>query len=307
MRSSIVALSIVFSACHFLAQDASPTTQPKKDAVDEKTIRALIVELGDDSFDKRVAAQKRLAAIGLPALDMVRHAAKEGTDLETRERAAQLVQEISQLLYRGTLKDKLWGASVDPDGDCGFRVAQGNLHIIIPGKPHRLSIEAGATNAPRVLHAIDGDFRAEVQVRGAFPPDTKSLVGKNPWCGAGLLVWQDEKNYIRLERARMHVPPNSFRCYANWEMRSGGKFTRKGAGSDGLLDDTKPAYFKLARQGSTFTGAYSQDGQQWQELPPIEAEFGKKLSVGVGANQNTASVFESVFEGLKITSGGKTD
>jgi hypothetical protein len=105
----------------------------------------------------------------MPALELLRKAAKDGPNLESRERAAQLVQEIGRLLFRSALKDKHWGDSVDPDNDCKFRVDAGKLHIMVPGKPHRLSIERGSTNAPRVLHAVEGDFTAEVEVSGAFP------------------------------------------------------------------------------------------------------------------------------------------
>src|SRR5262249_21735318 len=124
---------------HFLvapaatAQVAAAPGQAKKESLDEKTIRALIAQLGDDSFVKREQAQKGLAAIGHPALDLLRQAAKEGTDLETRERAAKLVQDIGQVLFRAVLKDKHWGDSVDPDGDCNFRLDVAKLHIKVPG------------------------------------------------------------------------------------------------------------------------------------------------------------------------------
>jgi hypothetical protein len=49
----------------------SPKPQSKKDAVDETTVRALIKQLGDESFEKREAADKRLVAIGEPALDQL--------------------------------------------------------------------------------------------------------------------------------------------------------------------------------------------------------------------------------------------
>jgi hypothetical protein len=80
-------------------QNAAQT--PKSVAVDEKTIRGLIAQLGDDSFDKREAAQKSLADIGLPAFDLLRNAATEAADLEVRERAGKLVKEINHLRFTG--------------------------------------------------------------------------------------------------------------------------------------------------------------------------------------------------------------
>jgi hypothetical protein len=62
---------LVVSQCHSLAQESKGQKAPKappvkKDSADEKTIRELIAQLGDDSFDKREAAAKRLADIGEP-------------------------------------------------------------------------------------------------------------------------------------------------------------------------------------------------------------------------------------------------
>jgi regulation of enolase protein 1 (concanavalin A-like superfamily) len=281
------------------------TPEAKNDVVDEKTIHALIAQLGDDSFVRREAAQKRLAAIGLPAYKLLRRAAKENADLELRERASRLVQDIGQVLFRPSLSDKDWGDSVDPDGDCKFRVDTGELRIKIPGTPHRLGIELGSTNGPRVLRSVEGDFHVQVKVLGAFPSANRSLVGKYPWYGAGLLIWQDEKNYIRLERARMDFSSENTRCYTNWELRSGAQFTRKGTVEDGALDEDLPAFFRISRQGNSFAAAFSQDGKDWKELQPITAELVRKVRVGVAAVQNTAAGYDAVFEELKITPGKK--
>jgi len=71
------------------AQDAA------KKAPDEKTVRALIADLGDESFVKREAATKTLAAMGRPALALIRKTAAESKDLEVRERALQLMRAIA--------------------------------------------------------------------------------------------------------------------------------------------------------------------------------------------------------------------
>jgi WD40 repeat protein len=82
-------------ACHGLAHAISQdTTPPANKTPDEKTIRALIAQLGDDSFDKREAADKALGALGSAALPLLRKAAADATDLEVRERAAKLVRTI---------------------------------------------------------------------------------------------------------------------------------------------------------------------------------------------------------------------
>ena len=80
-------------------KDQAKSDQPKKEVVDEKTLRELIKQLGDDSFDKREAADKRLAEIGEPALKFLQTAAAESTDIEVRQRAANLLQAIGKSLF----------------------------------------------------------------------------------------------------------------------------------------------------------------------------------------------------------------
>src|SRR4029078_9404072 len=66
-----------------------------KKAPDEKAVRALIADLGDESFVKREAATKTLAAMGRPPLALIRKTAAESTDVEVRERALQLMRAIA--------------------------------------------------------------------------------------------------------------------------------------------------------------------------------------------------------------------
>src|SRR6185369_14307343 len=77
-------------------KDGAPAKAAQKNAADEKAIRALIAQLNDEVFEKRETAQKRLVEIGGPALELLKKAAKETTDAETRERATQLVQQIQE-------------------------------------------------------------------------------------------------------------------------------------------------------------------------------------------------------------------
>ena len=71
-----------------LGQDTPPATQAKKEAADEKTIIALIAQLGDEAFQKRQEAEKRLVAVEQAGgTNLLRKAAKESLDAEVRERA----------------------------------------------------------------------------------------------------------------------------------------------------------------------------------------------------------------------------
>lgn len=78
-----------------LAQSDSRSSGSKTESVDPATIRALIAQLADSSFEKRQEADKRLASIGAPALELLRKVAKESPDPELRNRATRLIQHIS--------------------------------------------------------------------------------------------------------------------------------------------------------------------------------------------------------------------
>ena len=90
--------------CLALAQSISTTPDEKKDLADDKALRALIAQLADESFDIREAAQKRLAAVGEPALPLLHMVAKESKDLEARERLRQLIESISSSLSKASTK-----------------------------------------------------------------------------------------------------------------------------------------------------------------------------------------------------------
>jgi WD domain, G-beta repeat len=102
--SFLVAGTILCSATLLLAGPASAplpqntkSTEAQKSTADDKTIRDLIQKLGDDSFENREDAAKKLVAIGDPALELLRQAAKDSTDAEIRQRSEKLTREIRSL------------------------------------------------------------------------------------------------------------------------------------------------------------------------------------------------------------------
>jgi hypothetical protein len=74
-------------------QDPSATPPPKQ-SLDEKSIRALIAQLGDDSFEKREQAEKKLVAAGKAAVGLLKKAVVESGDAEVRERAGVVLRAI---------------------------------------------------------------------------------------------------------------------------------------------------------------------------------------------------------------------
>ena len=81
------------------ASDDLKSARERKGVVAEASVRDLIKQLGDASYDKREAADKRLAAIGEPAWDLLHEAALASADAETGHRAALLARAIGKKLF----------------------------------------------------------------------------------------------------------------------------------------------------------------------------------------------------------------
>lgn len=91
-----LALVLVFATAFTAAEPTRVrVVQPSSD-----NISALIRDLGDVSYEKRLAAMRSLAAIGMPARDALEDAAN-GEDIEVALRAKTLLTTLSRLLFSG--------------------------------------------------------------------------------------------------------------------------------------------------------------------------------------------------------------
>ena len=79
--------------------DKATIPQSKQEQTDDGTIAALIAQLGDDNFEKREDAGKRLLEIGEPGLALLEMAAEDPADPEIRYRAKNLVGAINNSLF----------------------------------------------------------------------------------------------------------------------------------------------------------------------------------------------------------------
>src|SRR4029079_19269947 len=97
------------------------------------------------------------------------------------------------------------GAWFDPEKDCEYRSDGSGVTIKVPGSPHVNSAELKKVNAPRIVREVTGDFLAQVRIPDRIQPGSQPLEGfPFTFQGAGLLLWQDESNYVRLERAAIN-------------------------------------------------------------------------------------------------------
>jgi regulation of enolase protein 1 (concanavalin A-like superfamily) len=192
-----------------------------------------------------------------------------------------------------------WGRVIDPWRDCDVSLDRENerLKIQVPGTPHVLSAEVPQLpmNAPLVVRRVRSDFTANVHVLGRLQPGPIKTTEYDPYQGAGLIVWQDPSNYLRLERAVGFINGRRH-AYVNYELRAGGRL----AVSYGFTIKDGSLFLKLRRQGASFSAWYSHDGRRWTKLRRVDATFAERVEVGVVAVNSSTQMLSAELEMLNV-------
>ena len=192
-----------------------------------------------------------------------------------------------------------WGDVIDPDGDCQVLLGKETQRatILVPGTAHLLSAEMGRMNAPRILREITGEFEVRVKVTGTSHPGGKATTTQyNPYHGAGILLWQDPENYVRLEIAADLRKGKVF-SYANFELRQAGRLTV----TWGLKIVDGSSYLRLERRGAVIRGAFSPDGDHWTAFSPMIVGLKDRLKVGVLAVNSASKPLKAGLEEFRVT------
>ncbi|MFN0076133.1 MAG: family 16 glycoside hydrolase [Prosthecobacter sp.] len=125
--------------------------------------------------------------------------------------------------------------------------------------------------APRLLRDVTGDFTLEtwLDFSGGSP---------NKFAGSGLLLWQDDMNFIRLER-----------IYADWQK------VRHGISLQGRVNgvykywvdtDTIPTQathveLRLERKGGLITASWLDSGKNWLPVGSVDVFWPAKIQAGI--------------------------
>ena len=117
-----------------------------------------------------------------------------------------------------------------------------------------------------------------------------------PYHGAGILLWQDKQNYVRLEIASDLDHPKH-RPYANFELRREGRITA----SLGLPIKDGSTWIRLERRGNELNAAFSPDGVRWTSFTPLTIEFDDRLSFGIAAMNSATTPLKVEFQQFSIT------
>jgi serine/threonine protein kinase/WD40 repeat protein/regulation of enolase protein 1 (concanavalin A-like superfamily) len=202
-----------------------------------------------------------------------------------------------------------WGEVVDPGGDCTIEGHDGKLAITVPGTVHDLNPvwykgEKGC-NAPRVLRAVEGDFVLQVKATGDFRPGAEPAdAGRVGFNGAGLILWLDARNYIRVERAAWTEPKtgkvhNHFPYLEHWK---NGEYNRTIYRTEDVSFPGRSVYLRLERRKGEVRAGISADGRNWTyPLTPLNVDLPSAVQVGVDAVNTSKEPFTAEFEELKLT------
>jgi regulation of enolase protein 1 (concanavalin A-like superfamily) len=192
-----------------------------------------------------------------------------------------------------------WGDVIDPSRDCKVThdSDRNRLTIEVPGTPHVLSSEVPgmAMGAPRVLQVVYGDFKVSVKVAGRFDPGKSRSTPYDPYHGAGLIIWKDGRNYLRLERAVASIKERDT-PYINYELRKDGLLAK----SLGITTRDRPLHLRIERSGGEVQAWQSADGRQWSSLPGMSVPFQGKVEVGVVAVNSSRRPLRAELEGFKL-------
>lgn len=194
-----------------------------------------------------------------------------------------------------TRSSRGWGEASNPDGDCRILLERNKLTIQVPGTWHDLAAENGKLNAPTVLRTITGDFLAELKVTGTFRPSGPcTRPGGLPFEGAGLVLWHDAANYIRLERAAV-AREGRVVSYVTFEERIDRRPEAKA-----LEVPDGPILLRLERRGDRIFASASSDGQTWRGLPARKVAYPARIKLGVAAINTCKKPFTAVLEDFRV-------
>jgi class 3 adenylate cyclase/tetratricopeptide (TPR) repeat protein/regulation of enolase protein 1 (concanavalin A-like superfamily) len=174
---------------------------------------------------------------------------------------SEVYAEVAFLDDFGELKSEWqW---IDPRGDCSYSISEGCLEM---RSASGRNLHGGNLNAPRLMLEISGDFAIE----------TKIIVSEDMPSVGGLLVWKDERNFIRFEKGLHGEHEMGFSSNIDGDWQYYGR---------GLLVSSI-TYLRLERSGDTFIAYCSSDGASWLICGEMSFPAEDPVQVGIHAIGN---------------------
>jgi hypothetical protein len=215
-------------------------------------------------------------------------------------------QEVISRFRRPSLA--LLGPLIDPSKDCRLDKDEDNfkLKIEVPGKLHTLSPEIVTRankplhNAPMSLADVNGDFIAIVEIIGEIapgsePPKDRAVRGiPFTYQSAGLVLYQDRNNFLRLERAASVIGPTLTPVHRLVvEAVKDGKQAMRPIYLDVPEGDTILGIERI--KGRVRCVYQPSSGKGLISLPPVALDLSVKVKVGISASNVSIKPFTASF------------
>jgi regulation of enolase protein 1 (concanavalin A-like superfamily) len=190
------------------------------------------------------------------------------------------------------------GELVDQARNCKSSRDADSLTIEIPAGVHLLSDEINVKNAPMALTPVEGDFLAQVRVPSTMLPGTdpakyKGKVLPFTYQGAGLVLWVDRNNYIRLERV---AKSKKGRATVSSEVLVEVCKNGKPAGYFYATIPDGPLFVRVVRLNGGIHCMFGPDGRRWVSLKKLAVPFPDKAQIGLTASNASKEALSARFE-----------
>jgi len=183
-----------------------------------------------------------------------------------------------------------WGKVIDPVGNCPVDFVDSGISLSIPAGLHDMNPRLQSTNAPRVVHDVEGDFLYEVRVLDFPRPAAKTgAQGHASYLAAGILVWQDDRNLLRWTRTASGEANAVFLSCEQYEQ---GKLV--GGGNFPMGD--KPVALRIERRADRLILSATHDNSSWRRVLDRRCSFTKDLKIGLFGLNVTQNDVEYRFE-----------
>ena len=186
----------------------------------------------------------------------------------------------------GIPKGWRWVDSDPLNGPVKYETAGGTLKFTVPSGKDMFGENR---TAPHMTRPIEGDFQIETRVR--FDP-------KADYQGAGLFIYRDGENYIRLERAFGGTGGSG--SGIRLDARTKDEYTPITT-PDQAETTARSVDLKIIRVGQKFIGFWRLDENgEWKEVGEFDSDYPDTVEVGIIAC-NTGPEIPVEFSFIKLT------
>jgi hypothetical protein len=197
-----------------------------------------------------------------------------------------------------------WSCEVNLDGGSKLTHQPGFSTLDLPGgTPMVNAPQYKLYNAPGALIRVDGDFAAAVRVTNDFDPGGEVVALANgrklpfTFQGAGLLIWQDEKNFVRLERCKGSDGRLGLIHRVLIEVYKGGR--EAGIHYTPALPE-RPTVLGAIRKGGSLRLLFATGPDRLAVFQELAIDFNREVYVGVSAANLSKRPFQAKFEDFTL-------